>query len=77
MNGEPVRLGEIDRLELGSGIHEVRNEGNVSSQSVQLGNDEGGSVDTARCKRFRKPRAVCTSSAFDLGVFGDQFAAAA
>src|SRR5204863_3907094 len=37
MNGEAVRLRKIDGLEFDPGIHEVRNEGNVPGQPVELG----------------------------------------
>jgi hypothetical protein len=77
MDGKPIGLRKIDGLEFDARLHEVGDESHISGEPVQLGDDQGGPVETACRKCLRKPRPIIFAPAFNLGVFGEQCAAAA
>jgi hypothetical protein len=66
MDREPVRLWEIDRLEFDPGVHEVGYKRNVSGQTVELCDNQGGFVNPAGCQGFGELRSVATTAAFDF-----------
>jgi hypothetical protein len=51
VDGEPVRLREIDRFEVN--FHEVGHERDVAEEPVELGDDALGPVNAARLEGFR------------------------
>jgi len=48
MDGEPVRLREIDGRELDARLHQAGDEVNVAREPVELGDDERGATDARR-----------------------------
>ncbi len=77
MDSKPIGLRKIDGFKFDPGLHEIGDEGDVSGEPVQFGNDQGGPVETACGKGVRKPRTIIFTPASDFGVFGEQCAAAA
>src|SRR5207302_543081 len=73
MNGKAVRLREIDGLEFDPGVHEVRNEGDVTGQPIELGNDQGGFMNAASRQSFGELRSIATTAAFDLRELRERF----
>ena len=71
MNGEAIGLREIDGLEFDSGVHEVRNEGDIPGEPVELGDYQGRFVNPAGRQGFGELRPVVTMSAFDLRELAD------
>jgi hypothetical protein len=53
VDGEPVRLREIDRFEVNACFHEVGHERDVAGEPVELGDDALGPVNAARLEGFR------------------------
>jgi hypothetical protein len=54
-----------------AGLHQVRNEGDVTGEAVQLGDDELGSMHAARGQRLRQFWSVLALAAFDFNKFAD------
>jgi hypothetical protein len=77
MDGKPIGLRKIDGFKFDARLQEIGDEGDISGEPVQFGNDQGGPMETAGGKCLRKLRTIIFTSAFDFGVFGDQFAAPA
>jgi hypothetical protein len=73
VDGEPIGLPEIERLELHTGFHQVRNECHIASEPVELRNDQLGAMQSAQVEGFGEFGAIGTLAALDLGKLGDQF----
>jgi hypothetical protein len=77
MDGKPVCLGKIDGFEIDIGVHDVRNKSDIAGEPVQLSNYKRGPVETTGCQCLGKPWPIIFTTAFDLGVFGNQVSLAA
>ncbi len=53
MDSKPIGLRKIDGFKFDPGLHEIGDEGDVSGEPVQFGNDQGGPVETACGKGVR------------------------
>lgn len=75
MDGEPGSLGHIHGQELYPAFHEIRDEGDGSSQPVELGDNEGCPLSAAELERLLKLRAIRPLSALHLNERSGEFAA--
>jgi hypothetical protein len=71
MDRKPVCLREIASQKFYPGVHEGRYEGDVAGKPVELGNDQGGSVDPAGGQGSFKLWTVARSPAFDFDELAD------
>ncbi|KFD26147.1 hypothetical protein IH86_21545 [Sphingobium yanoikuyae] len=58
MNSQPVRRWIVYSDKVGTRLHQVRHEGKISSQPIQLGDAQGGPMQSTRRQRRRKLRPV-------------------
>ncbi len=73
MDGETVGSREVSGDELNPGLHQVRDEGDIPGEAVQLGNYQRRSVNTAGRQRLCKPGAVRKTPAFDFRELLERF----
>jgi hypothetical protein len=69
VHDEPIRLGHIDSHELDTGFHEVRDEGDVAGETVQLGDHQGSAMFTAELEGCSEGGPIISLAAFDLKNF--------
>jgi hypothetical protein len=62
VDGETVRLREIHCFKFDLRLHQVGDEGDVAGQSVQLGDDELGTLKAACLQSFCQPWPIGRSS---------------
>ena len=74
---QPVGLGEVHGNELNTSFHKGANEVDIASEAIKLGNDEGGTVQSAEPESLGNGRAVVSLPAFDLNHFLDECPASA
>jgi hypothetical protein len=48
VNGQAIRLGKVDSDEIDTGLHQRGDEVDVAGEAIELGNDEGGTVQSAK-----------------------------
>jgi hypothetical protein len=72
MNSETVGLGEVDSYEFNSRLHQGRDKVNVPREAVELGDNEGSAMKSAKAKCLGDGGAVIALPAFYLDHFLDQ-----
>ena len=77
VNGEPIRLREIDGDKIYLRLHEVCDEGDVAGQAVELGDYQHGALALALGEGLCQFGPVVSLPGLDLGVFTDQLRAVA
>ncbi len=63
---EPIRLGHIDSHKLNAGLHEVRDEGDVAGETVQLGDHQRSAMLAAELEGGSEGRPIIALAAFNL-----------
>jgi hypothetical protein len=71
MDGEPVRLWKVRGYEIHTRLHQARNEVDVTSEPIELGDDELCSAEPARRERCGKLRPIRPLAGLNLREFGD------
>src|SRR5258707_271183 len=66
VNGEAICLGEVNGDKLHPGFHKRRDEVNVASEAIQLGNDKSGAVQSAEPECFGDGGAIIPFAALNL-----------
>ncbi|TWB45492.1 hypothetical protein FBZ90_102450 [Nitrospirillum pindoramense] len=64
MNSQPVGCRHVTGDELNPRFHQVGYEGDVSGQTIQLGDQQGGAMDPAEGQCLQQPRPVILPPAF-------------
>ena len=76
VDGQPVGLGHIAGDEVGTALHQIGDEGDVTGQPVKAGNQQGSAALPALLKGGKQLRPVrVPASALDLGELGHELAA--
>jgi hypothetical protein len=65
VDNEPIGLGHIDGQELDIGLHQVRDEGNVSGETVQLSDHQGSAMLAAELQGGGECGPVVALTAFN------------
>ena len=71
MQGQPGRMRVVHGDELDAGIHQRGNEGQISREAIQLGDDQPRLALAAEGQRSLKLRAVVALAGLDLGELGN------
>jgi hypothetical protein len=75
MDGEAISLRHIDSNEINAGLHETTDKGNVAGQTIQLRNDQGGSMKLTGGQGPPKLGTVTAFAALYLCELGYQITA--
>lgn len=69
---QAVGLREVDCGELDPALHQVRDEGDVAGEAIQLCDDEGRIVQPAEAEGLGELRAIIALTALDLDSLSDE-----
>ena len=72
VNRKPVRLGEVHRHEIDFGFHQIRNEFDVTSEPIKLGDNEYRLTRPTESQGFSELWPIIPLAGFDFGEFRDQ-----